>query len=317
MRPADFDNPVSPADDERDNVLNVTPHAQFVGNSLYEFLPELSRGTGAAATDGATRAHDRRSRRRAQRQPSRRRCDSGQSTLQHETLWYRMVAGGTAPRYVRLRPQATLAAGSLRRTNQALPDEVNGLIAKTTVEILTLRPTMSYGLGPGPSVTTLSPRIAACLAATWFIWGSTYLAIKFALVSFPPFFQNGTRFLLAGSMLLAWARWRRQAMPTLAQWRNALVVGSLMLAANVGGVAYAEQTLASGLVVAFIAIVPALITVASLPFGIRPTRMEVIGIVLGFCGVLLLVRGDSVHELSHRSCSGSSPRRWAGRPAAF
>jgi drug/metabolite transporter (DMT)-like permease len=140
---------------------------------------------------------------------------------------------------------------------------------------------------------TLSPRIAACLAATWFIWGSTYLAIKFALLSFPPFLQNGTRFLLAGSLMLLWARWRRQAMPTLTQWRNALVVGSLMLAANVGGVAYAEQTLASGLVVAFIAIVPALITLASLPFGIRPTRREVLGIALGFFGVLLLVRGEA------------------------
>jgi drug/metabolite transporter (DMT)-like permease len=142
-------------------------------------------------------------------------------------------------------------------------------------------------------VTTLSPRIAACLAATWFIWGSTYLAIKFALLSFPPFLQNGARFLLAGSLLLLWARWRGQAMPTLIQWRNALVVGSLMLAANVGGVAYAEQWLASGLVVAFIAIVPALITIASLPFGIRPTRMEVIGIGLGFFGVLLLVQGEA------------------------
>lgn len=141
-------------------------------------------------------------------------------------------------------------------------------------------------------MTQLSPRIAACLAARWFIWGSTYLAIKFALVSFPPFFQNGTRFLLAGSMLLAWARWRGQTMPTLVQWGNALVVGSLMLAANVGGVAYAEQTLASGLVVAFIAIVPALITIASLPFGIRPTRRALPWV-----------------------CLESSPRPWAGRRA--
>jgi drug/metabolite transporter (DMT)-like permease len=139
-----------------------------------------------------------------------------------------------------------------------------------------------------------SLRIAACLAATWFIWGSTYLAIKFALLSFPPFLQNGTRFLLAGSILLAWARRRGQALPTLRQWGNALVVGTLMLAANVGGVAYAEQWLASGLVVAFIAIVPALITVASLPFGLRPRRIEAIGIALGFCGVLLLVRGETL-----------------------
>lgn len=140
---------------------------------------------------------------------------------------------------------------------------------------------------------TVSPRIAACLAATWLIWGSTYLGIKFALVSFPPFLQNGSRFLVAGSLLLVWARWRGHAMPSLTQWRNAAVVGALMLAANVGGVAYAEQTLASGLVVAFIAIVPALITVASMPFGIRPTRLEVIGIALGFFGVLLLVRGEA------------------------
>jgi len=140
-------------------------------------------------------------------------------------------------------------------------------------------------------VTTLSPRIVACLAATWFIWGSTYFAIKIALLGLPPFVQNGTRFLLAGSILMAWARWRRQTMPTLAQWRNAAVVGTLMLSANVGGVAFAEQWLASGLVTAFIAIVPALITVASLPFGVRPSRLEVLGIVLGFVGVLLLVRG--------------------------
>lgn len=143
-------------------------------------------------------------------------------------------------------------------------------------------------------MTTLSPRIVACLAATWFIWGSTYFGIKLALVSFPPFLQNGTRFLLAGSLLLAWARWRRQTMPTLAQWRNAAIVGSLMLAANVGGVAYAEQWLASGLVTSFIAIVPALITVASLPFGVRPSRLEIVGIVLGFAGVMLLVRGTTL-----------------------
>jgi drug/metabolite transporter (DMT)-like permease len=132
-----------------------------------------------------------------------------------------------------------------------------------------------------------------CLAATWVIWGSTYYAIKLALTGFPPFLQNGTRFLFAGSVLLAWARWRRQTMPTLVQWRNAAIVGTLMLAANVGGVAFAEQWLASGLVTAFIAIVPALITVASLLFGVRPSRLEVLGIVLGFVGVLLLVRGNT------------------------
>src|SRR2546426_1802978 len=52
----------------------------------------------------------------------------------------------------------------------------------------------------------LSPPILACLAATWLIWGSTYLAIKWALISLPPFFQMGTRFLVAGGFLMAWMR---------------------------------------------------------------------------------------------------------------
>ena len=98
-----------------------------------------------------------------------------------------------------------------------------------------------------------------CLAATWLVWGSTYLAIKFALVSFPPFFQMGTRFVVAGALLLAWMRWRGAPGPTRAQWRNALVVGTLMLGGGMGGTAYAEQTVGSGLVVAFIAVVPLMI----------------------------------------------------------
>lgn len=141
--------------------------------------------------------------------------------------------------------------------------------------------------------TRISPLILACLAATWFVWGSTYLAIKYALVSFPPFFQGGTRFLVAGTLLLLWVWWRRQKMPTLVQWRNAAFVGAVMLGGNMGGVVYAEQSVASGLVVAFIAIVPALITIASLPFGIRPSRLEAIGIGIGIIGVLLLVRGEA------------------------
>ena len=146
-------------------------------------------------------------------------------------------------------------------------------------------------LQPTARTSALSPLIIACLAATWFIWGSTYLGIKFALLSFPPFFQMGTRFVVAGLLLLAWARWRGQPMPTLVQWRNATIVGALMLGCSMGGAAYAEQTVASGLVVAFAAITPAVITLASLPFGIRPSRLEVLGIAIGMIGVFVLIRG--------------------------
>lgn len=135
--------------------------------------------------------------------------------------------------------------------------------------------------------------VPACLIATWFVWGSTYLAIKFALVSFPPFFQIGTRLLVAGLLLIAWSWWRGQAMPTLIQWRNAALLGTVMLGANQGGVAYAEQSVASGLVVAFVACTPAVITLAGLPAGLKPTRLELLGIGIGVIGVLLLIRGAS------------------------
>lgn len=143
----ELDAPVSPAEDERDNISNVTPHAQFVGSALYEFLPQLSRGRAAPTptprlelttvdlNPGAGRAFE-----------AALRVD--ESKLQGETLWYRMVAGGSLPRYVRLRPRLTLTAILDGRNEQALPDEATSLIAKVTVELLNLRPAMSYNLTP-------------------------------------------------------------------------------------------------------------------------------------------------------------------------
>ncbi|HLL12367.1 MAG TPA: EamA family transporter [Rubrivivax sp.] len=143
--------------------------------------------------------------------------------------------------------------------------------------------------------------IVACLAATWLIWGSTYLAIKWALVSFPPFFQMGTRFVAAGLILGAWARWRGNAWPDRAQWANAVVLGTLMLGGGYGATAVAQTSISSGLVVAFVAVVPALVALAQWPYGVRPTRIETVGIVLGLIGVLMLTRGQgfsgSVHGL--------------------
>ena len=142
---ASLDATVSPADDERDNVLNVTPHAEFVGNALYEYLPGLSRGTGApqptarleltsvSLKAGAAKAFETAL---AKSLPS----------LTGETLWYRMIAGGAAPRYVRLRPRPSLSAIVSESPRDEF-DEISPLISSTTVEILTLRPTMSLGLG--------------------------------------------------------------------------------------------------------------------------------------------------------------------------
>jgi drug/metabolite transporter (DMT)-like permease len=153
---------------------------------------------------------------------------------------------------------------------------------------------MSSLAAPASKPTTvagLPPLLLLCLAATWLIWGSTYLAIKYALLSFPPFFQMGTRFLFAGVVLMAWMRWRGAAWPDRRQWRNALVVGTLMLGGGMGGTAFAEVSIGSGLVVAFIAVVPLMIAALNLFWGVVPRKLEALGIALGLVGVLLLTQG--------------------------
>jgi len=141
---------VAPADDERDNIVNVLPHAQFLGNGIYEFLPALSRGNGVPTPalraeyatvelhPGAGKAFEAA-------------LAAEQSKLQGETLWYRMVTGGNTPGYVRLRPRANLAALLDERADQALPEKTNGLISKMTVETLSLRPNMLVNVTPEPA----------------------------------------------------------------------------------------------------------------------------------------------------------------------
>ena len=134
--------------------------------------------------------------------------------------------------------------------------------------------------------------IPSCLAATWLIWGSTYLAIKWALPSFPPFHQMGTRFVAAGLLLAVFAAWRGARWPTRQEWLSALVLGALMLGGGYGLTAQAETSVGSGLVVAFIAVVPALVALLEWPYGVRPTRRATAGIGLGLAGVLLLASGQ-------------------------
>ncbi|MBK1615404.1 permease [Rubrivivax gelatinosus] len=150
---------------------------------------------------------------------------------------------------------------------------------------------MSSATLPAPA-TRLSPLILACLGATWFVWGSTYLAIKWALVSFPPFFQMGTRFVAAGLVLGLFAHWRGAAWPTREQWTSAFVLGALMLGCGYGATAFAQQSISSGLVVAFIAVVPAVVALFELPYGLRPSRLETAGITLGLAGIVLLTQGE-------------------------
>ncbi|KQW42238.1 MULTISPECIES: drug/metabolite exporter YedA [unclassified Roseateles] len=145
---------------------------------------------------------------------------------------------------------------------------------------------------PLKTTTGLGPKLMLCLAATWLVWGSTYLAIKIALVSLPPFLQMGSRFLVAGALLAGWMRWRGVPWPDRRQWLHALVIGGLMLGGGMGGTATAEVTVGSGLVVAFIAVMPLMIAGLNLLWGEKPTRLESLGIAFGLVGVLLLTQGQ-------------------------
>jgi hypothetical protein len=147
---AELSNPVSPAEDERDNLINVLPHAQFLGNAVYEFLPALSHGNGVP-TPTLRAEYTTVELNQGAGKPFEGALAAEQSKLQGETLWYRMVAGGHVPRYVRLRPRASLAAILDERADQGLPDKVNGLISKMTVEILYLRPNMLVNVTPEPA----------------------------------------------------------------------------------------------------------------------------------------------------------------------
>ena len=140
-----------------------------------------------------------------------------------------------------------------------------------------------------PRATLLIPALLAC----YLVWGSTYLAIHIALESFPPFFQMGTRFLIAGAVLMAWVIARSHKLPTVMQWRNALVIGGLMLGGGMGLVGAASAHIGSGLIATFIAVVPMMVCGWGLLFGRRPSRMELLGMALGLVGVLLLMREQS------------------------
>jgi len=133
--------------------------------------------------------------------------------------------------------------------------------------------------------------IIAAFAAVYLIWGSTYLAIRYAVDSLPPFLMAGSRFFVAGIILFAWMRWRRTPWPRGIEWRDATIAGSLMLLGGNGGVTWAEQTIPSSVAALMVAIVPLWMVLLEWRSGqaARPTARGWTGLALGFAGVALLV----------------------------
>lgn len=137
-------------------------------------------------------------------------------------------------------------------------------------------------------------RVVIALFAVYFVWGSTYLALRFGLDGFTPFIMNGIRFLVAGSILYGFLRHRGDASPTMRQWWNLSRIAVLMLVGGVGLVTIAEDLgVGSGLAATAIAVMPLWAALWSGLFGTWPRRLEWAGLAVGFAGVALLAQeGD-------------------------
>jgi drug/metabolite transporter (DMT)-like permease len=136
-------------------------------------------------------------------------------------------------------------------------------------------------------------RVLAAFLIVYVIWGSTYLAIRFADETMPPFLMAATRFLLAGAVMYGWLRLRGAQRPTWVHWKSALIVGGLLLFCGNGGVVWAEQTLPSSLAALLVSTVPIWMALLGwlIPGGGRPSWKVGAGLALGFAGVALLVGG--------------------------
>jgi hypothetical protein len=146
---ASVSNPLLPADDERDNLINVLPHAQFLGNWIFEYLPALSRGNAHGVPTPTLRAeYTTVDVKPGAASAFEAALAAEQAQLQGETFWYRLVVGGDVPRYVRMRPRVSLGAILDERAEQTLPEKANAMIVKITVETLNLRPNMLVGVTP-------------------------------------------------------------------------------------------------------------------------------------------------------------------------
>src|SRR5512140_1339091 len=153
----------------------------------------------------------------------------------------------------------------------------------------------------------MKTKVWVAMLAIYLIWGSTYLAIRFAVETIPPFFMAGIRFLISGLILYIWRRLAGDPAPTARQWRSAIIVGLLLLLGGNGMVSWAEQHVASGVAALIVASIPLWVALidALRPHGIKPDWKIVLGLLIGFGGIVLLVtESENFGSASHMSLTG-------------
>lgn len=148
----------------------------------------------------------------------------------------------------------------------------------------------------------MKTKIWLAMLAVYIIWGSTYLGIRFAIESIPPFLHAGMRFLVSAALLLGWRLLAGDERPTLKQWRDAGVVGLFLILGGNGLVSWAEQTVDSGIAALIVGTVPLWLTLfeALRPGGARPGWQAILGLLIGFGGIFILINPETLAGAAFR-----------------
>lgn len=161
-------------------------------------------------------------------------------------------------------------------------------------------------------------KLISAFGAVYFIWGSTYLFIHFALADFRPFLMASARFLIAGALLYGWARTHGSPKPTRAQWRDCLITGACFFLGGNGAVVWSQQRLPSGIAALLVAIVPLFVVLLDWirPPHNRPRVIVMAGVLIGLLGLVLLVgpatlRGEGRVDLVAALVLAGGSMTWA------
>jgi len=149
----------------------------------------------------------------------------------------------------------------------------------------------------------LKSKIWFALIALYLVWGSTYLGMRIAIETIPPFLHGAIRFFISGIILIVWQRLAGEPLPTLRQWLSCGVIGMLLLVGGNGLVSWSEQTIPSGIAALIVGAVPMFMVIAEAirPRGHKPTIKAITGLCIGFLGIYILVapshhlNGDSLN----------------------
>ena len=137
----------------------------------------------------------------------------------------------------------------------------------------------------------MKTKVWIALLALYIVWGSTYLAIRFSVETIPPFLHAALRFLISGAILYIWRRAAGDPAPTAGNWKSTAIVGAALLLGGNGLVAWAEQTVPSGIAALLITTSPFwLVLFESMRAGgTKPTWQAILGLIVGFAGVFILI----------------------------